>query len=74
MFRLYARGSVEERLLMRAPARGGARVPTRSLRLLEDALRWGSADLFSAEKLAEAAAAEEGALCVETRYPDSENL
>lgn len=65
MFRIYARGSVEERLLMRASARGGTRIPTRSLRLLEDVLRWGSGDLFSAEKLAEAAAADAGALRAE---------
>ena len=45
---------------MRASVRGGARVPIRSLRLLEDVLRWGSSSLFSPEKLAEAAAADAG--------------
>ncbi len=29
VFRLYLRGTVEERLLQRAAARGGSRVPTR---------------------------------------------
>ena len=31
VFRLYLRGTVEERLLQRAAARGSARVPTRRL-------------------------------------------